>query len=433
MSEEGGGRLTSRPLDPAVTVELPELTPRSTRQQWTRSVLASFDSEESEDVPTFLVGTGHGVVRAVDDDGTELWAVDLGGMAVALEPTLVNDEPVVLVGTRGETAVLALLDAIEGTVRWSHDLEADLGSATKETLFCYPMTVDLASDATASGTDGDRLYAAARRYERDGDDRLFESRVYAFDPDGDIAWSYDTDASPIALDRRDDRVAVAYNRCHGDHQCGLVVLDAADGDLDHTWDPGTDGGRRVGDVALDDEGVVLASHGDYRGYALDRTGRERWQVDLGRPVDSDDTVYTYPNHVMGDDDHALFVTGNTFPEEGRDTDERHPNEHSLAVVDRETGDTCRTLAVDGWLGGQDRMGDDLALAVGQHFRDRDPETHCLRLLAPDSGGNRRFGTDGIAVAVAVHDDRIAVLEEPIAYHDEDDHRGAHRLHVVSGS
>ncbi|QSG02415.1 outer membrane protein assembly factor BamB family protein [Natranaeroarchaeum sulfidigenes] len=431
MSEDAEGRLTSRPLDPETTVELPELTPRSTRQQWTRSALASFDDADIEDPPAFLVGTGHGVVRAVDDGGTELWSVDLGGMAVALEPTLVDDEPVVLVGTRGETAVLALLDAIEGRVRWSHDLEADLGSATKETLFYYPMTVDLASDATANGTAGDRLYAAARRYERDGDDRDFESRVYAFDPDGTVAWTYDADASPIALDRRDDRVAVAYNRCHGDHQCGLVVLDAADGDLDHTWDPGTDGGRRVGDVALDDEGVVLASHGDYRGYALDRTGGERWQVDLGRPLEDDDTVYTYPNHVTVDDDHALFVTGNTFPEDGRDTDERHPDEHSMAVVDRETGDRRRTLAVDGWLGGQDWMGDEIALAVGQHFRDRDPETHGLRFVGPDSGENRRFGTDGIAVAVAVNDDLVAVLEEPIAYHDEDDHRGAHRLRVIS--
>ena len=432
MSDDQG-RLTSRPLDPDVTVELPELTPRSTRQQWTRSVLASFDSEESEDVPTFLVGTGHGVVRAVDDDGTELWAVDLGGMAVALEPALVDDEPVVFVGTRGETAVLALLDAIEGTVRWTHDLEADLGSATKETLFYYPMTVDLASDATTSEAEGDRLYAAARRYERDGDDRLFESRVYAFDPDGEIAWTYDADASPIALDRRDGRLAVAYNRCPGDHQCGLAVLDAADGDLDHTWDPGTDGGRRVGDVALDDDGVILASHGDYRGYALGRDGGERWQVDLGRPVAESDGAYTYPNHVTIDGDGALFVTGNTFPEEGRETDERHPDEHALTVVDRGRGDRLRTLAVDGWLGGHDWAGDDLALAVGQHFRDCDPETHSLRIVTPDSGENRCFGIDGIAAGVAVDDDRIAVLEEPIAYHDEDDHRGAHRLHIGSVS
>lgn len=421
------------PLHASTTVDLPELPPRSTRQQWTRSALASFDGVpgvDTADVPTFVLGTGHGVVRALDDDGTERWSVDLGRMAVALEPTLVGDDPVVLVGTRGETAVLALLDAIEGTVRWTHDLEADLDEATKETLFYYPMTVDVASGATASEADGDRVYAAARRYERDGEDRHFESRVYAFEPDGDLAWTYDADASPIALDRRDDRLAVAYNRCPGDHQCGLVVLDADDGSHDSTWDPGTEGGRRVGDAALDADGVVVASHGDYRGYALDRGGGERWRIDLGRPVADADGVYTYPNHVTTDGDHALFVTGNTFPTEGRDTDERHPDEHALTVVDRESGNLLRTASVGGWLGGYDRDDGRVVLAIGQHFRDRDPDTHGLRVLGPEPDDIVHHRTDGIAAAVTVGDGQVAILEEPITYHDEGEPRGAHRLHVV---
>ncbi|GAB6877991.1 transcriptional regulator [Halorubrum gandharaense] len=430
-----------------MTVDLPELTPRNTRQQWTRSALAAVGGDE-EEVPDFVVGTGHGVVRGFDADGTESWAVDLGGMAVALEPTLVDGKPVVLVGTRGETAVLALLDAVEGRVRWTHDIEADLGSATKETLFYYPMTVALASDT-------DRLYAAARRYERDGDDRHFESRVYAFDPDGSVAWTFDADASPIALDRRDDRLAVAYNRCHGAHQCGLVVLDAATGELDLTWDPGTDGGRRVGDVVLDADGVVVASHGDYRGYALDHDGRERWRVDLGRPMerepasrgdggdgaDGGDVVYTYPNHVALAGDRALFVTGNTFPKAGRDTDARHPREHTLTAVDRERGTQAWTTPIGGWLGGTGRTGSagaesagaegqgDHLLAVGQHFRDRDPDTHGVRVVVPQTGAVEHLRTDGVAVDVAAAGGRVATLEEPISYHDEDGHRGAHRLHL----
>ena len=470
-------------LDAAsVAVELPELNPRNTRQQWTRSTVTSIEESDGE-TPDFVVGTGHGVVRAFDADGTEAWSVDLGGMAVALEPTLVDDEPVVLVGTRGETAILALLDAIDGGVRWTHDVEADLGSATKETLFYYPMTVALASDSAGTGASGvergghaahddpaahddeaehdgpsgaedaaDRLYAATRRYERDGDDRQFESRVYAFEPDGSIAWTYDTDASPIALDRRDDRLAVAYNRCHGDHQCGLVVLDADSGELDLTWDPGTDGGRRVGDVALDGDGVVVTSHGDYRGYALDREGGERWSIDLGRPMEREvetnedddpaaDVVYTYPNHVALAGDRALFVTGNTFPEAGRDTDARHPREHTLTAVDRGRGTETWTTPIGGWLGGTGRTGSTAAesagveahgdhlFAVGQHFRDRDPETHGVRVVDHEIGAGERLRTDGVAVDVAAAAGRVATLEEPISYHDEDGHRGAHRLHL----
>lgn len=432
-----------------VAVEFPDLTPRGTRQQWTRSALASFDGvfarsietrgdragRSDRDVPAFVVGTGRGVVRAFDSTGTALWRVDVGGMAVALEPTLADGEPVVLVGTRGETAVVTLLDAVTGDPRWTHDVETDLGSATRETFFYYPMTVALASDPGRSS--GDRLYAAARRYERDGDDRRFESRVYAFEPDGTVAWVHESDASPVAIDRRDDRLAVAYNRCGGSHQCGLVVLDAASGELRLTWDPGTEGERRVGDVALDADGAVVASHGDYRGYALDEAGRERWRVDLGRPVErGGDTVYTYPNHVALADGRVLFLTGNTFPVEGRDTDGRHPDEHTLAAVDPATGDREATAPIDGWLGGLSAGagGDDrVALAVGQRFRDRDPTAHGLRLVDPTTGAVDRHRTDGVAVDVASFGDRVAVLEEPIGYHDEPVDRGTHRLLIRSST
>ncbi|MGZ0747591.1 outer membrane protein assembly factor BamB family protein [Haloparvum sp. AD34] len=427
--------------DDEITVELPDLNPRGTRQQWTRSALASVDYNGSDpgsdtQVPAVVCGTGHGVVRAFDEDGTELWHVDLGGMVVQFEAAVVDDEPVVLVGSRGETAVLALLDAIEGTQRWTHDVEADLGSATKETLFYYPMTVDLASDDHLK-EDG-RFYAAARRYERQDGDRLFESRIYAFDPDGEVVWTYDADGSPISIDQRDDRLAVAYNRCHGEHQCGLVVLDPDTGEATLTWDPGTEGGRRVGDVALDDDGVVVASHGDYRGYALDRRGRERWRVDLGTPVDrGEDTVYTYPNRVEVVDGQPLFVTGNTFPEgDSRDTDARHPREHTLVAVegDEDAGAASVdwTTTVDGWLGGVD-VADDasaLRLAVGQHFRDRDPASHGLLTVDAGAGTATKATVAGVATAVADAGDRIAILEEPIAYHTEDESRGAHRLHFV---
>lgn len=427
--------------DADLTVDLPDLNPRGTRQQWTRSALAGVDVDEGHldgdaQGPAVVCGTGHGVVRAYADDGTELWCVDLGGMVVQFETAVVDDEPVVLVGTRGETAVLALLDAIEGTQSWTYDLEADLGSATKETLFYYPMTVALASDGYLKGPD--RFYAAARRYERRDGDRLFESRIYALEPDGEVVWTYDSDGSPISLDRRGDRLAVAYNRCHGDHQCGLVVLDPDSGETRLTWDPGTEGGRRVGDVALDDDGVVVASHGDYRGYALDRRGRERWRVDLGTSVDpGEDTVYTYPNRVEVVDGRPLFVTGNTFPEgDGRDTDARHPREHMLVAVDGDGGGESAevdwTAPVDSWLGGVDVSGDDstMRLAVGQHFRDRDPASHGLRTVDIDTGAISKTPVSGVATAVADAGDRVAVLEEPIAYHTEDKSRGGHRLHFV---
>jgi len=430
--------------DGTATAALPDLDPRSTRQQWSRSALAAPGAELSAAgsadaaaaAPAFAAGTGHGVVRAFDPAAAEQWTADLGGMVVRLEPAVVDGDPVLLAGTRGETAVLTLLDASDGRVRWTHDLEADLGSATRETLFYYPMAVALATDATAPATDGKRLYAAARRYEREGDDRLFESRVYAFDPDGTLVWTRASDASPIALGRRDERLAVAYNRCHGDHQCGLVVRDAADGEVRSTWDPGTEGGRRVGDVTLDAGGALVASHGDYRGYALDRRGRTRWRVDLGRPETGEtDVVYTYPNRVgRGPGGQVYFVTGNTFPEEGRDTDDRHPREHSLAAAAE--GEIAWTTPIDGWLGGIETgrtaaaADGRIAVATGQHFRDRTPESHGVRLIDTGSGAATVRPLEGIGTALAVGEEAVAVLEEPISYHDEDRTRGTHRLLVV---
>lgn len=396
----------------ATRVPLPELDPRRSRQQWTRSSLAAVDSN-------VVVGTAHGLVRAIGSDGTERWRRDLGGMVVALEPT--TDGDAVLAGTRGEDACIALLDAAAGTIRWRHDLTPDLGTATKETLFYYPMVVD-----TANGDE--RTYAAARRYERPEGDRRFESAVYAFEPDGSLAWRYEADASPIALARRDDRLAVAYNRCPGAHQRGLVVLDAESGAERLRWDPGTAGDRRVGDVALDAAGALVASHGDYRGYALDDRGRERWVVDPGTPTEIDgETVYAYPNRVIADADGAYFVTGNTFPAEGRATDARHPREHALIAV--EDGEVAWTAPVGGWVGDL-AAGDELAVACGQHFRERDPATHGLRAFDRETGAVRERALDGIGTAVARAGERIAVLEEPIEYHDEGEVRGAYRLHLL---
>lgn len=410
-------RPTRRPTSAdGPTVALPPIDARGTRQQWTRSALAATDGAA-------IVGTGGGTVRALSSAGEERWSVDLGGMVTALEPTRIDGDPAVVAGTRGESARIVALDAATGRIRWRYPLVPDLGRATRETPFYYPMVVDLTSDPR------DGLYAAARRYERPDGDRRFESRIYAFDGDGRVAWTYATDASPVALARRDDRLAVAYNRCPGGHQHGLVVLGAADGTARVTWDPGTAGDRRVGDAALVAGGVVLASHGDYRGYALDERGRERWSVDLGTPREIDgETVYAYPTRAIADERGAVFATGNTFPEDGRETDARHPREHALVAV--EEGGVDWTTPIEGWVGDLALVDGALAVACGQHFRDRDPDGHALRVVDRGTGTTRETGFAGVVTALAGVGDRIAALEEPVEYHDEDDVRGAHRLHFL---
>lgn len=431
MSSEG--ELDSGRDGETLTVPIGDISPAGTRHMWQRSAVALADE-------LAVVGAASGRLRAfgVGADatgGAERWSTDLDDeyvVSLAADPA----GETIVAGCRGGDGVVAAVDAATGEERWSYRTADDLGGPQKDSLFFLPYVVDVAAD-------GERLYAAARRYERDGADaagdaasgedgvRTFHSAVYAFEPDGSVAWTYRADASAIALDLCEDRVAVAYNRCPGDHQCGLVVLDTATGDARMTWDPGTEGQRRVGDAALlGHGGVAVASHGDYRGYRLDERGGIEWSVDLARPTGiGGETLYAYPNHVCATDSSIAFVTGNTYPEEGREAEGRHPNEHSIAAFD--AGGAARWRAsVGGWVSELAAAGDRVAAPCAQHFRDRDPGAHGLRLFDLREGPADEVGLGGVGTACALGEERVAVIEEPVEYHDGDAVRGSHRLHVL---
>ncbi|WP_135825098.1 outer membrane protein assembly factor BamB family protein [Halorussus ruber] len=415
-------------LEGSVSVQLGDCSPRGSRQQWRRSSVTALGGGEAEaETADFAVGTADGTVLALDSDGTERWRTPGEEMAVALA----EDDTSLAVGTRGDRGRVRLLDS-SGDERWAYDTASDLGGPAKDTLFWYPFVVDALAGE-------DRIYAAARRYERDsdrpdGDQRVWRSAVYAFDPDGEVRWRYETDASPIALSLEDGRLAVAYNRCGGDHDRGLVVLDAESGTPVADWDPGTAGERRVGDVSLAGGDLAAASHGDYRGYLLGEVdadgGAERWATDLGveRAV-GDETLYAYPNHVLLAGDAAVFVTGNTFPEEGREAEGRHPNEHTIAAFSREEGERLWSASVGGFACEVVSSGERIAVPCAQHFRDRDAEAHGLRVFDAREGLVREIGAEGVVSSAALSDGRVAFVEEPVEYHDEGEVRGEYRVRV----
>ncbi|ELY44495.1 outer membrane protein assembly factor BamB family protein [Natronorubrum sulfidifaciens] len=403
---------------------LGEIEPARSRHMWTRSAVATTGD---------LVVTGEwdGTVTAHEADSLEpRWTVTHPDHAVGIT-TLSDDETAasaaaVVVAGRGETGTIAVYDAETGEQRWQYDTAADIGTAVKDSVFYLPYVVSLE-------TDGDRLYAAARRYERDGERRQWHSTVYAFDPDGSVRWTYETDASPIAidLDTDGDRLAVGYNRCMGDHDNGLVVLETDTGDLEWTWDPGTEGDRRVGDVSFDGDVIAVSSHGDKRGYLLGPAGAERWAVDLAVETEIDgETLYAYPNHVYANDGRVAFVTGNTYALERRETEGRHPNEHRIVTFDAD-GDLLWDEQVGGFVHGLATDGDTLVTPCAQNFRVRDPETHAVRWFDLESGPTGVDSLAGIATAAAVDGETIAAIEEPVEYHDEGDRRGEYALRVGS--
>ncbi|RZV08671.1 putative pyrroloquinoline-quinone binding quinoprotein [Natrinema hispanicum] len=404
---------------------LGEIEPARSRHMWTRSAVGVAESGD-------LVVTGEwdGTVTARDADSLETrWTVDHPDHAVGIA-SLEDDETIVVAG-RGDTGAIVAYDAETGEQRWRYDTADDVGEAVKDTVFYLPYVVALETGTDADGNE--RLYAAARRYERDGETRQWHSTVYAFDADGDVCWTYETDASPIALDLDADgeQLAVGYNRCMGDHDTGLVVLEAESGELAWTWDPGTDGDRRVGDVSFDGEAIAVSSHGDKRGYLLGPGGAERWHVDLAVETEIDgETLYAYPNHAYANDGRVAFVTGNTYAAESRETESRHPNEHRVAAFDA-NGDLVWDDAVRGFVHGLATDGDRLVAPCAQNFRVRDPDTHAARWFDLESGAEGVERIDGIATAAAVADDTVAAIEEPVEYHDEGATRGEYALCVGS--
>lgn len=395
------------------TVDLGEVPPARSRHAGRRSAVAVADE-------LVVVGTAEGDVHAYDRSTlAERWRARTDAELTSVVAVAPFGDGVA-VGERGPGGAVRVYDAATGERRWRYATAGDVGAPQKRSRFFLPFVADAV-------TDRDRLYVAARRYERDGERRSFTSAVYAFDAAGELVWTHETDASPIALDTDGGRLAVAYNRCPGTHQHGLVVLDAATGAVAYEWDPGTDGQRRVGDVSLVDDGVVVASHGDYRGYRLRHGGGERWRVDLAGPTAVDgETLYAYPNHVHATTEGVVFVTGNTYSTEGRETAALHPREHT-AFGYTPDGERGWTAPVGGFAGelGVDRTR--VAVPGAQHFRTREADVHGLRLFEAATGPEASLETDGVVTAVALDGDAFAAVEEPVVYHDEGTERGTYRL------
>lgn len=397
-------------------VDLGEITPARSRHAGRRSAVSLADS-------VVVTGTATGSVLAYDRTTLdECWrTTDSAGSIVSVKSFGAG----VVVGERSSLGGIECFDS-HGERRWRYDTADDVGDPTKESRFFLPFVVDIE-------TDGERAYVASRRYERDGEARSFTSVVYAFETDGTVAWTYETDASPISLDARDSRVAVAYNRCPGDHQHGLVVLAADTGTERYRWDPDTNGQRRVGDASLVENGVAVASHGDYRGYRLGADGTEQWSVDLARPTEIDgETLYAYPNHVHATADGTVFVTGNTYSTDGRETDSLHPEEHT-AVGYTPAGECAWSVSVGGFAGeiGVDNDGESVAVPSAQQFRTRDPGVHGLHVFDVCDGIHGSVEIEGIVTAVGKEKNTIVAVEEPVVYHDEGTTHGAYRLHQLS--
>jgi outer membrane protein assembly factor BamB len=412
-------------------VALGDLTPARSRHGGRRSAVVVTDD-------AVVAGIADGTLRAYER-GTlaERWttgsvSTDRSKTPIEGRTAVVSAVPFaggIAVGERGPAGEIRVYDGTSAASRWRYVTARDVGDPQKETRFFLPFVVDLVAG------EG-RLYAIARRYERDsgtdGTARSFESCVYAFDRDGTIEWRYRTDASPISLDCRGSRVAVAFNRCPGGHRSGVLVFDADSGAIRSQWTPdlpATDDDRRVGDVSLLATGCVCTSHADYRGYRLDEDGEPLWHVDLATEQRvGDETLYAYPNHCHATDRGVVFLTGNTYARGKRETESRHPADHTAFGYALD-GERRWSEPVGGFVPGIDADGGRIAVPSGQNFRTRDVGTHGFSVLDVRTGLVETVSTKGIVTAAAVDGRTVAAIEEPVVYHDEGVQRGSYRLHA----
>ncbi|ELZ11683.1 pyrrolo-quinoline quinone [Halovivax asiaticus JCM 14624] len=427
---------TDGPGPPALDAITPlgQIEPARSRHMWRRSGVCVHDG-------LVVACTWNGEIVAFDVDGgsdecalTERWRRSIAGHPV----TVAAVDDALVVGCRGDRGRIAALDRADGTTNWSYEGVADVGEASSDSVFHWPYVVAVVDDG-----DGGCV-AAVRRYEHDGQDRRWHSAILRFDADGAVRWRDETDASVIAIDRdaAGDHLAVAYNRCGGDHQHGLVVLEAASGSVVWDWDPGTEGERRVGDVTFDREtgALVAASHGDYCGYLFDSdgavdatgSGSERSRVELATEHRvGDQTLYAYPTHAYAHDGRVVFVTGNTYARDAREIAGRHPGEHTAFGyhVDGDTDAPQFRASTGGFVTELAAAGSTVVLPSAQHFRDRDPATHAIRVLDITTGAVAASPTEGIVTAASTDGQFLAAIEEPIAYHDDEGTLGAYALHV----
>jgi hypothetical protein len=125
---------------------------------------------------------------------------------------------------------------------------------------------------------------------------------------------------------------------------------------------------------------------------------------------------------------VVFVTGNTYPTEGREAARRHPNEHT-ALGYTPDGERRWRTPVGGFASEVTGDGERVLVPGAQNFREREPVDHGLWTVDAQNGREDRVPTAGVLTAVAATPESVAAVEEPVAYHDGDGTLGAYRLHL----
>lgn len=421
-------------------VKLEDITPENISQGWS-NVKGSV--RFSPDGKFIALGSGTGFVRIFDLSGNNIWEKKITGNITDI--AFSQDSSRLFVGERSPDAYVYSFDAKSGEELWKYRTAIDIGTDIKYQPAVYRIK---ATDSS--------IYAAVSRYWKNGKYSLV-SRVYRFEPDGNLVWklpaSKNYDLSINWLDASRDGKTIVFTT--GDWTNSLeaeAIIYSIDENANLRWSYTikplktyfTSAAVWQGIAISDDSITALTSDG--RAYLFSnanasKTGSYEWEADIGTPIEvTKIPIYAYGDSTIIAGENVLYLTGYTFPTYyPNKAPMEHPNATSLIAYDKQ-GNFSWNYKVEGYSRGIPISEDNkyVALAVGKNILTKDTSSHGVYVLNLERKGGASsrlewvYKTEGVAIASDISPDGkyIAAIEAPVKL-ESGETIGEHRMIILT--
>ncbi|AKB52217.1 PQQ enzyme repeat domain protein [Methanosarcina barkeri str. Wiesmoor] len=420
----------------------------------------------SQDGKYVAVGTGKKLTVIDVPDKKILWEKTLGGNVSDI--SFSKDGKYLLAGEKSTDGYIYSLDAGTGNEIHSYRSADDLGTSTNSKYQPCIYKITAADDA---------VYIAAGRYWKESGYGL-ASRVYRFNPDGNLSWKLPANENYAQsvnwIDSSQDGKNVVFSTGDWTNSLGLdTVVYSVDDSGNLRWEyeilplkPYFVSAAIWHGLDISDDGsMVTAYTGDGRKYLfydseMTKPGDGKTAWDMKTPGDGRTSWDTYdwqsnvtvPEEIEGSYIYAygeaakissknetLYLTGATLPAYYPDKiSVAYPLENTLISSDVEKGDTSWTYSLGGRCAGIFFSPDTkfFVLPVGKDSSSGDTQVQGIHVFDNQKSGNGnsrliwKYNTEGVVVDAAISSDcTVAAVEAPLKL-ENGDIIGKHRLIIV---